>query len=292
MFHEKSSHDAPPPSYNQINHDNSLRFLYLDKGIFQPFQPWSDLAHLYWTTNDHDIAYDVSTDPLQSMFQSKFAIYRGNAGSSAPAFTYNQSRATLRDENAGNKMKCDYKRVKDNKSTTLEFKYNKHNLKWTSSQPLSSMYGNTFDTATYVCYDPCGTQLATFAFLSPDGQLDTRMRITQAGSQVLPMEIALATFSILFIEQWGDLRREVDENPIAARIESLRNVQSNFSEGRLTTYALTSFEYIEELIGDIQIEADRRDAEEAERLANRKSSRPNDSSGVMSMNAAMGASIC
>lgn len=39
-------------------------------------------------------------------------------------------------------------------------------------------------------------RLATFAFLSPDGQLDTRMRITQAGSQVLSLEIALVTFSM------------------------------------------------------------------------------------------------
>lgn len=104
--------------------------------------------------------------------------------------------STLRDERSGDKMKCDFKRVKNNQSTTLEFKYNKTNLKWISNQPLSSINGNTFDTTTYVCSDSNGVPLATFAFLLPDGQLDTRIRITQAGSHVLPMEIALVTFSM------------------------------------------------------------------------------------------------
>lgn len=82
MFNEKNFYAAPPPSYNQINNDGSLRLLYLDRGTQQPFQPWYDITHLYWTTNDHDVAYDISTDKLPGKFSSKFGIYRGNAGSS------------------------------------------------------------------------------------------------------------------------------------------------------------------------------------------------------------------
>lgn len=185
--------NAPPPPYSA---DSSLRLLYHNRGLQQPFQPWLTLDHLYWTTNDRDVAYDIHCDELSSLISSKYAIYRGNAGASPPAFIYNQTMSTLRDETANNKTKCDFKRLKNNQSTTLEFKHNKANLKWVSSQPLSTVHGNTFDTTQYICSDTNGTQLASFSFLSLDGQLDTRILLTQAGSQVLPMEIALVTLSM------------------------------------------------------------------------------------------------
>lgn len=80
-------------------------------------------------------------------------------------------------------MKCDFKRVKKNQSTTLDFKYNNLNLRWNSNQPLvrfsmfstilqppntyslflqSSMFGNTYDTTQYVCSDASGTQYVFF----------------------------------------------------------------------------------------------------------------------------------
>ena len=48
---------------------------------------------------------------------------------------------------------------------------------------------------------------------------------------------------------------------MAARIPTLRNVQANFTQGRLITYALERFEDIEDIIADIQAEADRRIAQ-------------------------------
>lgn len=51
----------------------------------------------------------------------------------------------------------------------------------------------------------------------------------------------LVFFFRLFIEQWGDMRREVRYNLMAERIPTLRNVQANFSQGRLVTVGINGF---------------------------------------------------
>lgn len=80
IFYSSTDMTLPPPYYNESKNDGALRMLYHDRGPLQPFQPWSNLTHLYWTTNDYDVAYDIHCEELPGKWSSKFPIYRSNSG--------------------------------------------------------------------------------------------------------------------------------------------------------------------------------------------------------------------